>query len=232
MDLAIYLIGRYGLLAYRMYGAMSPAARHILAEIEKRWPILGIDPRNLELALPHMELEGACREEIVLASICKKLLATNAFGLVTTVEQVLGSMIRSELRLGYGDRWWREGVPVEIRKTCSSTQEEDPDPADEKYEYWTISHMASILEYRWAIFSKVLPKSITSDKKSFLSKLKQLNRLRNRIMHPIKGYEPTRDDLSLLEEVWGLLVFDYLSDAGKRIPKEFPLDVVVGEEGK
>jgi hypothetical protein len=238
VDLIFYLTGRYGLLTFRVYFAISPLAREILAKIQKRWPALA-DSRNLELVLPSLEFEGAqvevegvFREEIVLASICEHLLNVNAYGLICTVEDALGTMIRSELQLGYGDDWWREGVPVEIRKTCSILQEEDPDPAEEqdKYEYWTISHMASILDYRWAIFSKVLPKSITTDKKDFLSKLKRLNRLRNHIMHPIKNYNATKEDLILLEEVWHLLVFDYLGKSGKLIPSRYQLDLILGED--
>jgi hypothetical protein len=49
-------------------------------------------------------------------------------------------------------------------------------------------------------------------------------------MHPIKTYMATKEDFSLLEEVWKLLVFDYLSKSGKRIPARFPLDL--GEQAE
>jgi hypothetical protein len=49
-------------------------------------------------------------------------------------------------------------------------------------------------------------------------------------MHPIKEYTVTQEDLSLLEEVWKLVISDYLSHSGKSLPQRVPLDAILGTE--
>lgn len=201
VDLLIYLAGRYGLFLYRVYWSVAPDTRAAVRYIFERWPVLALDPRNLELFLPNLEIEGVSKEEILLTSICENHLTSDAYALIRIIEHSLAHLIRSELQRGYGDKWWREGVPVEIRKDCASAREEDLEPLEEEFQYWTISHMTSILESRWAIFSKILPGRMVADKKGFLSALKKMNRIRNRVMHPIRGYVPTQDDFKHLEDI-------------------------------
>jgi hypothetical protein len=223
--LLIYLIGRYGLLAHRVYWAIDPAARNDVSAIHARWPLLGQDPRNIELVLLRLKLPKRRREEILLASVCGHLLNINAYGLLANIEASLALLIRKELSEGFGSEWWRKGVPLKIRQACSNQQDEDPEPA-EKWSYWTISHMVSILEDQWSIFSKVLPKSLTVDRKVVFSSLTGLNRLRNRIMHPIKGYVLQQDDFQLIDNVYRMIVYDYLSHRqGGPIPERIELDV-------
>src|SRR6266853_6673746 len=62
VHLFLYLSGRYGLLTYRVYFAISPSALEALAQIRKQFPFVGFDPRNLELLLAQREIEGATRE--------------------------------------------------------------------------------------------------------------------------------------------------------------------------
>ena len=214
-----------------MYWSVAPNARAAVRYIFDRWPPLALDPRNLELVLPNLEIEGVGKEEILLASICENHLKSDAYALIGVIECSLAHLIRSELQRGHGDKWWREGVPVEIRKDCVSAREEDLEPLEEEFQYWTISHMTSILESRWAIFSKILPGRMVADKKGFLSTLKKMNRVRNRIMHPIRGYVPTQDDFKLLEDIWSMLLFDYPSSKlGEPLPDRIDLDLTLGDD--
>lgn len=233
VEMLTYFIGRYGLLAYRVYWAVSAEARAAVRMIKGKWPLLLTDTRNLEMALVEgsLEFEGIAPEEILLAAISNRLLDVSAYGLIANIEPALAALIRVELRQGYGLEWWKQGVPLEIRKACSATKEEDPEPAEDASNYWTISHMASILESRWGIFSKVLPPSMAADKKLLKQKLERINRLRNRIMHPIKSYELMEDDFSLLEDVWKMVLFDYPTHKrGAPLPERIQLNLHIEDD--
>ena len=77
-----------------------------------------------------------------------------------------------------------------------------------------------------SIFAKVLPKSITADRKAFLSSLTRVNRLRNRIMHPIREYVVKEEDFYLIDNIYSMIVDDYMSHRnGRSIPDRVQLDV-------
>ena len=114
--------------------------------------------------------------------------------------------IRTELERGYGPQdWWRKGIPEGVRKDCVLAKEADPEPQADPYYYTPFIHLRDIFDKQWGIFCKLLPKGLAGDKPKFLSELLRLNAVRNKIMHPVRGYRPTKCD------------FDFVKDFAARI---------------
>jgi predicted transcriptional regulator len=117
------------------------------------------------------------------------------------LETYLHAYIRTRLERGFGPQdWWLKGIPESVRIDCVTAKERDPEPQDDPYCYTTFIHLRDILDKQWGIFCELLPKSVVDDKKAFLKDLGKLNAVRNKIMHPVRGYRPTRQDFDFVKE--------------------------------
>lgn len=125
------------------------------------------------------------------------------YELISEIELLLHRAIKSTLIKKYGPEefeWWRKGVPKSVRSKCAKLYEEDDDFAREPYCYTNFIDFKNIFQKQWGEFEKVLPKHIVRDKKEFFSKLVTINQVRNRVMHPIKGYDFTPKDFAFVYE--------------------------------
>lgn len=123
------------------------------------------------------------------------------YELVRDIELGLHGLVKKELSRVYGPaEWWRQGIPEQIRVECVAAREKDPEPADDPFCYTNLIHLKDILEKRWHVFSEVLPPKLAVDRKSLFSSLVRLNRIRNLVMHPVKGRNPTEDDFCFVRE--------------------------------
>ena len=68
------------------------------------------------------------------------------------------------------------------------------------YCYTTFIHLREIFDQQWAIFSKLLLGSKAAEEQKFLSDLARANTIRNKVMHPVRGYRPTRDDYDFVKD--------------------------------
>jgi len=117
------------------------------------------------------------------------------------IEVALHKMVRATLAEEFGPeekRWWRQGVPSEIRKACVQAREEDPDPVDDPFAYTTLIHLAKIIEQNWKVFPARLPPSLANDKKRLLHEFTRLNFIRNAVMHPVKGRAWGREEFEFV----------------------------------
>jgi hypothetical protein len=94
--------------------------------------------------------------------------------------------------------WWRVGVPVTVRKECAVRREEDPEEPCEVYCYTNLLDLGSIVERNWVLFKDRLGDRYSAHKRPLLEDLKRLNRIRNRVMHPVRGSVPTEEDFDFL----------------------------------
>ncbi len=94
--------------------------------------------------------------------------------------------------------WWRSGVPDNIRAECAALREKDPDPAPEPYNYTHLIALREILDRKWALVSQYLPAGLAQNKKELLEKLLQLNRIRNNVMHPVRGGQLAEDEFEFV----------------------------------
>lgn len=121
------------------------------------------------------------------------------YELISEVEVELHDLIRSVLisKLGL-QAWWRDGVPVSIRKDCVVRREEDDDPIGDDFAYTTFIHLKKILDDNWTTFKDVFPKRWANDKQKLLAGLNKLNTIRNAVMHPVKKRTWTEENFELV----------------------------------
>lgn len=118
------------------------------------------------------------------------------------IELRLHEYVRASLVAAYGEEnWWRQGVPLPVREDCAVTSERDPEPAQELYCYTTIMNLRFIFDREWPALSSHLPNKLRSDKQEFLEGLRRLNRIRNIVMHPVKGIRLSDDDFEFVRRL-------------------------------
>jgi hypothetical protein len=108
-----------------------------------------------------------------------------------SIECELHWLVRHILVERYGDGesgWWRQGVPRPIRTQLVTRREEDPEPRTEAYFYTDLIHLWEIIDKNWPVMVDRLPK-LARDKRRLKADVVQLNRIRNQVMHPVRGEE-------------------------------------------
>lgn len=130
-----------------------------------------------------------------------RVVLGDMYELLRDIELNLHTSMRDLLEAEHGQNdWWRRGVPENIRRECAATLEGDQQPADHPYCYTTLIHLKDILDKQWAVFTKVLPKGLSQDKKALLERLVRLNQIRNAVMHPVRGTTLTADDFAFVRD--------------------------------
>lgn len=126
------------------------------------------------------------------------------YELVRNIEVRLHRFIKRVFIAEFGEEeWWRGGVPDTIRAECAALREKDPEPAPEPYNYTHLMGLREILDRKWAVLSKHLPSQIAQNKKEFLERLLQLNRIRNNVMHPVRGGMLTEEEFEFVYNLEG-----------------------------
>lgn len=136
---------------------------------------------------------------------------------IADLEVGLHQHIKNILIKEFGDSelaWWRNGVPLPVRKACVQAREEDAEPVDNPFAYTTFIHLSEIIEKNWKLFSVNLPKSFVANKQKLLTDLKKLNSIRNAVMHPVKGKSWDQDDFAFVGKLLSELSL-YAQKTGK-----------------
>jgi len=147
------------------------------------------------------------------------------YEIVRSVEVRLHLFVKALFIHEFGEEeWWRSGVPDNIRAECAALREKDPDPAPEPYNYTHLIALREILDRKWAIVSRYLPAAAAQNKKELLERLLQLNRIRNNVMHPVRGGLLTEDEFEF--------VYNLEADLGSlAVPESRPVsEEVVSKE--
>jgi len=127
------------------------------------------------------------------------------------IETKLHSSIKNFLVDKFGENdngWWRKGIPTKIRTELSKRFEEDDNPATHQYCYTNLIHLKDIIENNWNDLKSIIPKNISNDRKNLSKKLVELNKIRNYVMHPVKGIDPTLDDYQFVINLMKYLKLD------------------------
>ncbi len=121
---------------------------------------------------------------------------------IREVELRLHKLVQQALVGEYGEgEWWRKGVPLHVREDCALTNERDSEPVATLYCYTTIMHLRQIFDREWNVLSRVLPGKMRADKPEFLATLTRLNRIRNVVMHPVKGILLGEEDFDFVRDL-------------------------------
>jgi predicted transcriptional regulator len=120
---------------------------------------------------------------------------------IRDIETQLHSKIKKIFIEEFGvENWWKDGVPVEIRSSAAGSRERDKEPID-KYCYTNFIDLKKILDAKWVIFSKFLPKDVASNRRELLTHLDKLNGIRNSVMHPVRNHNFTDKEFSFVHRV-------------------------------
>lgn len=119
---------------------------------------------------------------------------------IRRIEIALHATIREALVRKYGDDeagWWRQGVPVSVRSKCQDRRERDEDDPCEAFCYSDLLHLDAILESEWSLLKDLLP-DYSANRKQLSKDLRRLNRIRNKVMHPVRGRVPGEEDFDFV----------------------------------
>jgi hypothetical protein len=121
------------------------------------------------------------------------------YEIVRSIEVRLHRFVKRVFVAEFGEEeWWRAGVPDMIRAECAALREKDPEPADEPYCYTHLIALREILDRKWGVLCKHLPPEIAQNKKETLERLRQLNRIRNNVMHPVRGGQLSEEEFEFV----------------------------------
>lgn len=120
---------------------------------------------------------------------------------VRQIEVGLHKMVREVLMRQFGDGesgWWRQGVPEAVRVKCQERREREQDDLCEPYCYTDLLDLAKVIEAQWSLFKDSFPVPYGSNRKAFIEALARLNRIRNKVMHPVRGIVPSEEDFDFV----------------------------------
>lgn len=130
-----------------------------------------------------------------------RVVLGDMYELVRSLEVRLHTFIKQAFLAEFGEeQWWRGGVPDNIRAECAALLEKDPEPAEEPYRYTHLINLREILDKRWPVLSKYMPKALLNEKKDLLERLLRLNRIRNAVMHPVRNTVISEDDFEFVRD--------------------------------
>jgi hypothetical protein len=121
------------------------------------------------------------------------------YEVIRNVEITLHERIREALEYEFGsgeEGWWRKGLSLPLRQKLMCRREEDEIPG-EAYTYTDLIDLADILEKNW---SKIAVKVVNSvhEKQKLLSDIRYLNRIRRKVMHPVRSAPPEEDEFEFV----------------------------------
>jgi hypothetical protein len=161
------------------------------------------EPRRLRPALKDSGVQVSREDlEVYLRLRDARVDLGDMYEFVRDIELRLHDYIRTALIAEYGEpEWWRKGVPLPVREDCAVMNERDFEPVSSLYCYTTLMNLRFILDREWTVLSKNLPGGVRADKQQFLADLSRLNRIRNIVMHPVKGVMFTADDFDFVRRL-------------------------------
>jgi predicted transcriptional regulator len=128
-----------------------------------------------------------------------RVVLGDMYELLRAVEVRLHTFVKQAFILEYGEeQWWRSGVPDTIRAECAALHEKDPEPAEDAYCYTHLISLREILDKRWSVLSRYMPRHLVNQKKDLLDRLLKLNRIRNSVMHPVRHAVLTEEDFEFV----------------------------------
>jgi hypothetical protein len=145
-------------------------------------------------------------EEVELYLLCfqKAFKAGEIYEALCEIERTLHAKIRMILIDTFGPQpetgWWRKGVPLSVRLDCVKRLEEDDECLNSiPYNYTTLINLKRIIEDNAGLFENRMPSNAAAkrekaDIKLILRKLTKLNKIRDRMMHPVGATPPNEDD--------------------------------------
>ena len=138
--------------------------------------------------------------KVVLRYKDKRFAFGDMYDNLRSIELYLHKVLREALEEKYGEDWWHKGIPGRVRNQCWSRKEKQKSKSD-PYTFTDLPDLELIATDQWEIVSSRLPQAVAVNAEKFANAVKQLNRIRRRVMHPVRGIPPTDDDFDFVHEL-------------------------------
>lgn len=105
------------------------------------------------------------------------------------LERLLAVIVVRQLKKTFGDSddgWWRQGIPVNIRKRVATTREEDKTPVALEG-YFFITDYKDIIEQNWTLFESIFCEDRKKSKSDNLSWIVKFSDIRRVPAHPTRA---------------------------------------------
>jgi hypothetical protein len=102
---------------------------------------------------------------------------------------------------GHNDAWWTRCVPDQVKADCNERWEKNSRKGH-SYEYTDFIHLWKIIDKNWAVFSSPFSAVYPGGRKNLVEMdLDKVNDIRNKVMHAVRGIDPTDEDFELVRKV-------------------------------
>ena len=131
---------------------------------------------DIKLRKTKLEFPAKVRE---VENLTENVILEN-HALIEWFEINMREFVKTVLEKGYGDKtWWRKGVPASVRKNCASRKEESPEEEINcpELSFMQFYNYAEIIGSNKNMFTSFI------NTKEWIHKLKELEHIRNGIMH-------------------------------------------------
>jgi predicted transcriptional regulator len=161
---------------------------------------------NAAVVTRHMKRQGVNANRLDVGIYINyrraRVVLGDMYELIRTLELRLHSFVKDAFVAEFGEEdWWRSGIPDTIRAECAALREKDPEPAEDAFCYTHLINIREILDKRWPVLSKYMPKHLLNGKKDILERLLRLNRVRNTVMHPVRNAVLSEDEFEFVRDL-------------------------------
>jgi DNA sulfur modification protein DndB len=130
---------------------------------------------------------------------------TQAYQIITRIEELLQHYILEELKREYGPSeagWWFEGVPTQVRKKVDERINDDQGKKGGKEQNFDLIDYRVVITNNWDVFQSTFGRG-KGNKEARTKWIADVNELRKTVMHASKGIHLpiTEEQLSLLREL-------------------------------
>ena len=191
------LVGRGSLRLTDIYFAFSQEQRVTLKA--------AVDRTSTNHLAEELKRVGLTLEEVDLFNKLKKqqVVGSEMYEFVSEIELAIHEFIRNVLVDHFGgleEQWWREGIPLQIRKKCQSRREEDEQPSDSGFAYTDLIDLSDIIAKNWGLFQPGLHATYQANRKLLQRDFVNLNDVRKAVMHPVKRRKWREGDFQFVRQ--------------------------------
>jgi len=208
------MVGRGVIRRSDILYSISPEKRGSILKVRKSIPLEPITTEEVLAVLKVSEFAPLWSSEDVMLGDSTVVLdywkipgvaLGDLYEELRTIEITLHKYVLNHLKETFtsndDEAWWTDGVPVSVKLECSRRWEESGRQGH-SYNHTDFIHLWEIMEQNWTIFSRDFTGLYPTSTKPDLGRdLKKVNAVRNKVMHPVRGINPTDEDFELIRKV-------------------------------
>ena len=168
------------------------------SEFSDLWSSEELMPGDIEIVLDYWR-----KPSIALGDLYEELRTIE-----TTIHTYVSEQLKASLQVpnisdveADQDAWWTQAVPETVKRDCNQRWEENSRQGH-SYDYTDFKHLWEIIERNWPIFSNKFTDLYPGNTKQQVgADLRKINLIRNKVMHPVRGINPTDDEFELVRKV-------------------------------